>query len=69
MEALRARTIPTTDGAMRMIEVMRAGFRGRIAHLQNEKGSAHVIRRCMAILGAIFTTALSDVVHLRPVRG
>ncbi len=56
-------------GSMRMIEVMPADVREWITDLQNKKVSAHVIRRCMTILGAIFTTALSDVVHLHPVRG
>jgi len=56
-------------GGMRMIEVMPAGVREWITHLQCENVSAHVIRYCKTILGAIFTTALNDVVHLHPVRG
>jgi integrase len=56
-------------GSMRMIEVMPADVREWITHLQNENVSASVIRYCKTILGAIFTTALNDVVHLHPVRG
>ena len=56
-------------GSMRMIEVMPADVRSWITHLKNEKVSAHVIRYCMTILSAIFTTALNDVIHLHPVRG
>ncbi len=56
-------------GAMRMIEVMPADVREWITHLQNENVSADVIRYCKAILSAIFTAALNDVVHLHPVRG
>ena len=56
-------------GAMRMIEVMPADVREWITKLQNENVSAHVIRYCKTILGAIFTTALNDVIHLHPVRG
>jgi len=56
-------------GSMRMIEVMPADVREWVTHLQNENVSAHVIRYCKTILGAIFTTALNDVVHLHPVRG
>jgi len=56
-------------GAMRMIEIMPADVRAWITHLQNENVSAHVIRYCKTILGAIFTTALNDVIHLHPVRG
>ena len=54
---------------MRMIEVMPSDVREWITHLANENVSAHVIRYCKTILGAIFTTALNDVVHLHPVRG
>lgn len=56
-------------GSMRMIEVMPADVREWITHLQNEKVSPDVIRYCKTILSAIFTTALSDVIHLHPVRG
>jgi integrase len=56
-------------GSMRMIEVMPADVREWITDLQNQNVSAHVIRYCKTILGAIFTTALNDVVHLHPVRG
>src|SRR6266851_6318147 len=56
-------------GSMRMIEVMPSDVREWITHMQNENVSAHVIRYCKTILGAIFTTALNDVVHLHPVRG
>ena len=56
-------------GAMRMIEIMPADVRAWITHLQNDNVSAHVIRYCKTILGAIFTTALNDVIHLHPVRG
>jgi integrase len=56
-------------GSMRMIEVMPADVREWITHLQKENVSAHVIRYCKTILGAIFTAALNDVVHLHPVRG
>ncbi|HEY5356974.1 MAG TPA: site-specific integrase [Streptosporangiaceae bacterium] len=56
-------------GSMRMIEVMPADVREWITHLQTENVSAHVIRYCKTILGAIFTAALNDVVHLHPVRG
>src|SRR6266851_3862162 len=56
-------------GAMRMVEVMPADVRAWITHLQNESVSPHVIRYCKTILGAIFTTALNDVIHLHPVRG
>lgn len=56
-------------GSMRMIEVMPADVREWITHLQNENVTAHVIRYCKTVLSAIFTTALSDVVHLHPVRG
>jgi integrase len=56
-------------GAMRMIEVMPADVREWITHLQSEKVSPQVIRYCTTILGAIFTTALNDVIHLHPVRG
>jgi integrase len=56
-------------GAMRMIEVMPADVREWITHLKNEDVSSHVIRYCMTVLSAIFTTALNDVIHLHPVRG
>jgi integrase len=56
-------------GAMRMVEVMPADVRAWIKNLQNGGVSAHVIRYCKTILGAIFTTALNDVIHLHPVRG
>ncbi len=56
-------------GSMRMIEIMPADVRSWIEHLQNEGVSAHVVRYCKTILGAIFTTALNDVIHLHPVRG
>ena len=56
-------------GSMRMIEVMPADVREWITHLKNEKVSAHVIRYCMTVLSAIFTTALNDVIYLHPVRG
>lgn len=56
-------------GSMRMIEVMPADVREWITHLQNEKVTASVIGYCKTILGAIFTTALNEVVHLHPVRG
>ncbi len=54
---------------MRMIEVMPADVRAWITHLKKENVSPHVIRYCMTILSAIFTTALNDVIHLHPVRG
>ena len=54
---------------MRMIEVMPADVREWITHLKKENVSPHVIRYCMTILSAIFTTALNDVIHLHPVRG
>ncbi len=56
-------------GSMRMIEVLPADVRAWITHLKNEKVSVHVIRYCITILSAIFTTALNDVIHLHPVRG
>jgi integrase len=56
-------------GHMRMIEVMPADVRAWITHLKNENVSPHVIRYCMTILSAVFTTALNDVIHLHPVRG
>jgi len=56
-------------GSMRMIEVMPADVREWITHLKKENVSPHVIRYCMTILSAIFTTALNDVIHLHPVRG
>ena len=56
-------------GSMRMIEVMPADVREWITHLKKEKVSAHVIRYCMTVLSAIFTTALNDVIYLHPVRG
>ena len=56
-------------GSMRMIEVMPADVRAWITELKKEKVSAHVIRYCMTILSAIFTTALTDVIYLHPVRG
>jgi hypothetical protein len=56
-------------GHMRMIEVMPSDVREWITRLKKEKVSAHVIRYCMTILSAVFTTALSDVIHLHPVRG
>ena len=56
-------------GSMRMIEVMPADVREWITHLKNEKVSAHVIRYCMTVLSAVFTTALNDVIYLHPVRG
>ena len=56
-------------GHMRMIEVMPADVREWITHLKHENVSHHVIRYCMTILSAIFTTALNDVIHLHPVRG
>ena len=54
---------------MRMIEVMPADVREWITHLKHENVSPHVIRYCMTILSAVFTTALNDVIHLHPVRG
>jgi integrase len=56
-------------GAMRMIEIMPADVREWITHLQNKKVTPQVIGYCKTILGAIFTTALNDVIHLHPVRG
>lgn len=56
-------------GHMRMIEVMPADVREWITHLKRESVSPHVIRHCMTILSAVFTTALNDVIHLHPVRG
>ena len=56
-------------GHMRMIEVMPADVRAWITHLKNENVSPHVIRYCMTILSAVFTTALNDVIYLHPVRG
>lgn len=56
-------------GDMRMIEIMPSDVRAWITHLKSEKASAQVIRYCMTILSAIFTTALNDVIHLHPVRG
>lgn len=56
-------------GHMRMIEVMPADVRAWITHLKNENVSPHVIRYCMTILSAVFTTAFNDVIHLHPVRG
>jgi integrase len=56
-------------GHMRMIEVMPADVRAWITHLKHENVSPHVIRYCMTILSAVFTTALNDVIHLHPVRG
>jgi integrase len=56
-------------GSMRMIEVMPADVREWITHLKKENVSPHVIRYCMTILSAVFTTALNDVIHLHPVRG
>jgi integrase len=56
-------------GQMRMIEVMPADVRAWITDLKNENVSPHVIRYCMTVLSAVFTTALNDVIHLHPVRG
>jgi integrase len=56
-------------GHMRMVEVMPADVREWITHLKHENVSPHVIRYCMTILSAVFTTALNDVIHLHPVRG
>ena len=56
-------------GDVRMIEVMPADIREWITHLKNENVSPDVIRYCMTVLSAIFTTALNDVIHLHPVRG
>lgn len=56
-------------GEMRMIEIMPADVREWITHLQSQKVTPQVIRYCKTILGAIFTTALNDVIHLHPVRG
>jgi integrase len=56
-------------GHMRMIEVMPADVRAWITDLKNEDVSPHVIRYCMTVLSAVFTTALNDVIHLHPVRG
>ena len=51
-------------GHMRMIEVMPADVREWITHLKRENVSPHVIRYCMTILSAVFTTALNDVIRL-----
>src|SRR5215467_5611173 len=65
---LNSRILPWF-GPMRMIEVMPADVREWITDLKNENVSPHVIRYCMTVLSAIFTTALNDVIHLHPVRG
>jgi integrase len=65
---LHSRILPWF-GHMRMIEVMPADVREWITDLKNENVSPDVIGYCMTVLSAVFTTALSDVIHLHPVRG
>jgi integrase len=65
---LECRLLPWFGG-MRMVEVMPADVREWIAQLKQEGVSPHVIRYCMTVLSAVFTTALNDVIHLHPVRG
>jgi integrase len=57
-------------GSMRMIEILPSDVREWVTSLKDDGVSPAVIRYCMTILSAIFTTALNDqVTHLHPCRG
>lgn len=57
-------------GPMRMIEVLPVDVREWINHLKGSDISPSVIRYCLTILSAIFTTALNDqITQLHPCRG
>jgi hypothetical protein len=57
-------------GSMRMIEILPSDVREWVTSLKDDGMSPAVIRYCMTILSAIFTTALNDqVTRLHPCRG
>ena len=57
-------------GTMRMIEILPVDVREWVTDLKNAGVSPTVIRYCLAILSAIFTTAFNDqITTLHPCRG
>ncbi len=57
-------------GSMRMVEILPLDVRRWVTKLKNDGVSPTVIRYCMTVLSAIFTTALNDqVTQLHPCRG
>ena len=57
-------------GRMKMVTILPADVREWVTSLKNKKVKPSVIRYCMMVLSAIFTTALNDqVTHLHPCRG
>jgi integrase len=57
-------------GPMRMVEILPLDVRRWVTTLKSNGLSPTVIRYCMTVLSAIFTTALNDqVIHLHPCRG
>jgi len=64
------RHIIPTFGSMRIVEILPTDVREWVTTLKNDGVSPAVIRYCMTILSAIFTTALNDqVTQLHPCRG
>jgi integrase len=57
-------------GPMRMVEILPAHVREWVTKLKNQGVTAPVIKYCMVVLSAIFTTALNDqVTYLHPCKG
>jgi integrase len=57
-------------GSMRIVEILPLDVRRWVTKLKNDGVSPTVIRFCMTVLSAIFTTALNDqVTQLHPCRG
>ena len=57
-------------GSMRMVEILPLDVRRWVTKLKNDGVSPNVIRHCMTVLSAIFSTALNDqVTQLHPCRG
>jgi integrase len=64
------RRILPAFGGMRMAEILPTDVRRWISRFKDEDVSPSVIRYCMTVLSAIFTTALNDqVTQLHPCRG
>ena len=57
-------------GSMRMVEILPGDVRDWVSALVRDDVSSHVVRSCLAILSAIFTTALNDqITQLHPCKG
>ena len=57
-------------GSMRLVEVLPTDVRAWVSSLADAGASPHVIRSCMSILSAVFTTAFNDqITQLHPCKG